>query len=337
VTTVPGLAQLCERELRETPGLAPTGSGNDGRADVIAVRLDAAEDAPRALQLATCEDVFACVAALPADEPVGRLATQLLARRRLARAIELRNRAVGHPLKRRARVRVIARLLDERRFRRTQLRDALLRSALSTEPQWRLDDPADIEIWAIEWRRGHIMTGVRVSDASMRHGGGRRIERQGALRPVVARAMLRLAGPPRSGVLLDPFCGSGTILREASTAGWAVRGFDVDRDAVRTAAANAPAAVVEVGDARKLPLGDGHATAIVSNMPFGDQFTLQDDPSVWLPAVLAEMVRVLQPGGGAVLLYPHELPARKAGLEVESATRLTLLGKRTRLWLLRRR
>lgn len=330
--TMPGLARLCADEVREIPGLNPIGVGNDGRADIVAVQTADSAAMQRALALTTCEDVFLSIGAASTDQSAAALAASLLSPRALERAIVLRDRILGYPLKRRARVRVIARVLDERRFQRTRLRDALLRSARAARPNWRLADTADVEIWAVEWRRGEMIAAIRLSDVTMRQGDGRLRERPGALRPVVARAMLRVARSDEYGVLVDPFCGSGTILHEAVRAGWTASGFDIDEDAVAIATVNAPAAKVALADARKLPLGDRSAHAIVSNLPFGAQYEMQETPEQWLVTVLGEMARILRPGGRAVLLHPLQLPARRAGLTVKASTPLTLLGRRTTLW-----
>lgn len=62
--------------------------------------------------------------------------------------------------------------------------------------------------------------------------------KKGLLPPKVGRMMLNVAlGPietrdPKSGVVYDPFCGSGTILMEARTLGYATYGSDLDSAAV---------------------------------------------------------------------------------------------------------
>ncbi len=47
-----------------------------------------------------------------------------------------------------------------------------------------------------------------------------RDDRSGMLPPKVAKMMVNLLGPDHRGVLLDPFCGSGTVLQEASLLGY---------------------------------------------------------------------------------------------------------------------
>lgn len=334
VTTVPGLGELAAREVDSVDGVASQRRGNDGRADVIGVGVRDPKVSPSALALGTVEDVFVTVAVARTTEPLVLVAAGLLSERRLAQALLVRDRLRGHTLRRRASVRVIARLRDERRFRRTQLRDALRRRAHELRPDWRVGDPADIELWALQWQPDEIICGVRVSDARMRHGDGREEERPGALRPVVARAMLSLAGPP--GRLLDPCCGSGTILREGAAGGWRPVGFDIAPRAVDAARSNVPGADVEVGDVRDLPLGDGSVGAVVTNLPFGTQYGVQGDSERWMVAAVGELARVTRVGGPIVLLHPDPPPAPD-GLEVTRQARIRLLGRQASIWLLQRR
>lgn len=60
-----------------------------------------------------------------------------------------------------------------------------------------------------------------------------RDDRSGMLPPKVAQMMINLAGPNREKNILDPFCGSGTILQEAMLLGYAqIRGTDLSQRAV---------------------------------------------------------------------------------------------------------
>jgi tRNA G10 N-methylase Trm11 len=144
--------------------------------------------------------------------------------------------------------------------------------------------------------------------------------------------MVRAAGHP-PGVLLDPCCGSGTILTEAISAGWSVRGTDIDRNAVETTRRNVPAAQIEVGDVRRIDLPDSAADACVSNLPFGRQYQITGDTREWLDAALGEMTRVTRVGGRVILLVP-DIPraAVPVALRLTQSQRLRLLGTSTRMW-----
>ncbi|MBW3536795.1 MAG: methyltransferase domain-containing protein, partial [Actinobacteria bacterium] len=168
----------------------------------------------------------------------------------------------------------------------------------------------------------------------MRHRGGRTEEREAALRPTAAAALVYLAGKP-GGTLVDPCCGSGTVLTEAMAAGWQAAGGDFDPSALESAAANLRSRHgLWHGDARKLPFADGSIGAVATNLPFGHQCKLPSQPRPWLTAVLSESARVTG-GGPVVVLCPQSkdlgAAVAAAGLSVRRSVDIRLLGHRTTL------
>jgi 23S rRNA G2445 N2-methylase RlmL len=336
-TAVPGLAPLVRRELATLPGISVTDSGFDGRSDIVLFDADRrARD--QVLTLRTTEDLFVEVGrTLRSEGDNSRWIAQRIWRpQRVQRALSVWAERV-RPLSAPMTFRVIARVLQERSFLRTDMRRELARTISGDKPKWRLADPAAIEVWISEYQQGRIVAGLRLTSSQMRQHGGREAERQGALRPTVAAAMVMLAGEP-TGVLLDPCCGSGTILTEAMTTGWKAEGFDIDLAAVQAARHNVPRAAVRKGDARHLDLPDGSVGACVSNLPFGRQYGVQGSMKDWLAAVLGEMTRVTRPGGHLVLLAP-EIPreAVPPGLRLQERFRLRLLGTPSIVWVYDRR
>lgn len=316
-------------------GVRVEDTGCDGRADVV---LCTAGDAALRHVLATrlAEDILVEVGrTLRSDGDrapwiAGRLWRPERVRRALAARAQMTRPA--RPVTKRATFRVIARVLSERSFLRTDLRRQLADAIQRQQPRWRLADPAGIEVWVVEYQPGKIVAGLRVSDARMRQHDGRDTERGGALRPTVAAAMAQLAGQPE-GILLDPCCGSGTILVEAAKAGWRAEGIDIDPGAVRIARRNAPRAEVRQGDVRHLLYGDCSVRACVANLPFGRQYAVQQDMNEWLSGALSEMARVTQPGGRIVLLAPG-VPRGSvpASLKLTNRIPVRLLGRNTAIW-----
>jgi tRNA G10 N-methylase Trm11 len=330
--TVPGLAGLLAEELRSMAGVRVEDTGRDGRADVV---LFAAE--PSAFQQVItsrlAEDIFVEIGrTLRSDGDRAQwIAGRLWRPERARRALTARAQ-MTRPARERTTFRVIARVLQERSFLRTELRRHLTDTIQRHQPNWRFSDPADVEVWVVEYKPGKIVAGLRVSDVRMRQHDGRDIERSGALRPAVAAAMVHLAGKP-DGILLDPCCGSGTILVEATEAGWQADGIDIDPEAVRIARKNAHGIEVRQGDVRHLTFDDRSFRACVSNLPFGKQYTVQQDMKEWLRAALSEMTRVAQPGGRIVLLAPG-IPRDVVPDKLLLAERvpIRLLGTKTTVW-----
>jgi 23S rRNA G2445 N2-methylase RlmL len=335
-TCVPGLAPLVAQEA-SAAGLTHTGSGFDGRSDVVLLTADRGSRST-ALELRTTEDIFIEVGRairLDGDDP------RVLARRvwnpdAVQRALSVWAEEV-RPLAASMTFRVIVRVLHERSFLRTDLRRALTGVVSAEKPRWHHADPAQIEVWMSEYTPDEFVAGLRLTSARMRQHDGRQIERPGALRPTVAAAMVNQAGEP-SGTLLDPCCGSGTILTEAFARGWTVLGRDIDPPTVEIARANAPEAGVEPGDARTLRLADETVAACVSNLPFGRRYIVSDSPVAWLKDVLEELVRVTRPDGRVVLLIPEiarsAIPGR---LRLTARIPIRLLGTKTSIWVLDRR
>ena len=335
---VPGLAPLLKRELASVDGVQLGDRGFDGRSDIVT--FTAEHQAIRHLSsVRLAEDLFVEIGrVLRSDgDRAPWIARRLLKPERTTRALAVRGQIL-HSARDRATYRVIVRVLQERSFLRTELRRHLSTTVAKQQPLWRLADPSDLELWVIEYQQGRIIAGVRASDVRMRQHDGRVLERCGALRPTVAAAMVALAGGPGR-ALLDPCCGSGTILSEAVRAGWPeVHGVDIDPGAVDIAGRNARRAHVTVGDARKLDAEDGTVDACVSNLPFGRQYDVQGEMDGWLRAVLSELARVTRPGGRVVLLAPAiDGDLVSASLRLTERIQIRLLGTRTALWCYDRR
>lgn len=327
---IPGLAPLIAEELGGDL------SGNDGRGDVVAV------DRPgRVFETRLGEDVLVEVTNVATRRPLRSLiaeAAPALNGSALEKALSVWA-AWRRPLSARMTYRVVARLLSEDAFLRTELRDALTNEFGRARPAWRVADPSDLEFWALEDRPGRLRIGLRLTTGELRSRGGRVEEREAALRPTIAAALVHLAGRAR-GTLIDPCCGSGTILAEAYPAGWNPVGADVDPSAVMAAQRNVGSNRLWVGDAARLPVADGAAAAVVSNLPFGEQHKLPDRPGAWFRRVLAEAARATG-GGPVVILAPRSRELEAAigacDLDLDRDLDVRLLGRRATVFSLGRR
>ncbi len=157
---------------------------------------------------------------------------------------------------------------------------------------------------------------MRLSDRTMRHRFERKVELPAALRPSVAAAMVFLTEPAANDVFLDPMAGSGRILYERMQTGpyGRILAGDIDQERVDAARKNVRGSRKKPGasdraqpdirqwDARQLPLEDASIDKVATNLPFGKQLRGNQTPAKLYPAVLAELQRVVRPGGRIVLL-----------------------------------
>jgi tRNA (guanine6-N2)-methyltransferase len=208
---------------------------------------------------------------------------------------------------------LICQMQGEHGYRRTDARE-VFRSALEgiIPHGWQFsNENAWLEIWLTLHARTAVC-GVRLSDRTMRHRTYKAEHIPASLRPTVAGAMARLAGIGPGMTVLDPMCGAGTILIEASEIarrrrGDPVRilGGDSDPNAIFVASQNTQ----KIGpidlarwDSADLPLPNESVDRVICNPPFGKQLSSPEEVGPLYRAASQEWNRVLKPGGRAVLL-----------------------------------
>ena len=161
--------------------------------------------------------------------------------------------------------------------------------------------------------------GLRLGTHALHERPYKQAQRPGSLKPTVASAMLTIADLQAEDWLVDPCCGAGTILLEASHTVQRTGG-DNDTEAVIATQENAHHAsanlTISQWDSRALPLDSASVDKIVTNLPWGKQITVDDALTDFYHATCAEIQRVLKPGGCAVIMtsLPHllHLPAMHA-------------------------
>ena len=187
----------------------------------------------------------------------------------------------------------------------------------------RYDAAVDLEEYDVEVRVDVRDDRCLVSTQHTREALSRRqldgYQPRAALKANVAYALLRLAhldAPPD--VLLDPFCGSGTILLEAADRWPEMDGYgnDWNDEAVAGARENVERAghadrlTIRKGDVWHLAdtFDDVTADLIVTNPPFGVRMASSMDFYPFYRRVLAQMADVLRPGGLVVMLVLRQGP-----------------------------
>jgi tRNA (guanine6-N2)-methyltransferase len=348
LSVFPGLARVAAEELREKCGQKAGRPLRMRNAELVPVQAGVGG---LLLELRTVEDVFvelgrhklsgqlADVKALPQAPVWGKP---------LREALAVWSRVTGRPLVKRQQFRVVVQADDVqwRQYRRQELMLAAERAMLAAGASWRLNrDETPLEVWLQQVGR-ELVVSVRLSDNTRRQRGGRAVEREAALRPTVAAALVWLTRLRDADVFLDPMCGSGTILLERAVAGryQQLVGGDSDPAAVAAALANFgprhQPRRIERWDARALPLADDSVTAIACNLPWGRQVGEKAAMPALYAAVLPEWARVLASGGRMVLLTSEwdvlktELRARPE-LELEqTVANVEILGRRADIFVL---
>jgi tRNA (guanine6-N2)-methyltransferase len=193
----------------------------------------------------------------------------------------------------------------DREVRRKSIAAAVTARVASCFPRWRHADPAEIEFWGF-YIEEVLHLGLRLSDEGMKYRGREPQRRTGALRPTIAAALALLADPGPGSFVVDPMCGTGTILEEAFAREERARyaGGDSAQEAVDLARQRLAAhgIAIERWDARRLPLEEGGIDCIVCNLPFGKRYsTPGENPSLYR-ALVSNWQRKLKPRGRMVLL-----------------------------------
>jgi tRNA (guanine6-N2)-methyltransferase len=248
---------------------------------------------------------------------------------------------------RRLKFRVIARMAGEHEFRRVDFQRAVERGILERgDHTWRLEEEdADVELWATMIDAEFFLT-VRLSDDRMRHREYKSAHRPASLRASSAAALAWLSEPREDDVVLDPFCGAGTILIERAHMGRYAMLLGSDRDSAALAAARENAGArykpiqLENWDAGTLPLGDASVDKIVTNLPWGLRYGSHGENRKLYPLWFREFARVLKSGGVMVLLTAEwrlmrDLE-RTRKIAPNKIIRVSVLGKPAAIYLCRK-
>lgn len=179
-------------------------------------------------------------------------------------------------------------------------------------PQVSLDDP-DIEFRA-EVENGIFRLAVNLTFAgSLRNRPYRKYIHPSMLNPIIANAMITLVGVREGSVVLDPMCGSGTILIECKMRYPSARciGVDMAPEHVEGAQLNAESAGVEniefrIGDVCRLDeVVHEEVDAIVTNPPYGIREKALGGLERVYKCLFLEAERMLKAGGRLCLISPR--------------------------------
>lgn len=334
----PGLEEVAADEIERDLG----GEIRKKTRGIVVFRVNAIDD--RLLTLRTTEDVF--LFAWGGDlsyraEDLDRIRRWTAREPDWPLLLRLHHAARPKP-KGKPSYRLVVQMNGHHGYFRRDARKALARGLEGKLPaSWpHVEDNAAIEIW-LTIDEATAVCGVRLSDRTMRHRGYKLEHRPASLRPTLAAAAVRLAQIRPRHVVLDPMCGTGTLLAEHLSAIAAERcdkppalGGDRDLDAVRATSTNLRRlGAVELccWDARRLPLDDESIDRAVCNPPFGKQLETPATVGPLYRDFLREMARVLRTGGQAVFLVSAldvlRVAARDLSLRLVRTVKVRILGQ----------
>jgi tRNA (guanine10-N2)-dimethyltransferase len=162
-----------------------------------------------------------------------------------------------------------------------------------------------------------------VRDFGERRPTDRPFFQPGSMDPLLARALVNMAGARPGATVLDPMCGTGGILLEAGLVGARALGLDAQEKMVRGSQRNLADGLdgdwdVMRGDARSLPVADDGIDAVVFDAPYGRQSKIEGDLNSLVLEALEEARRV---ASRCVIVgdKPWAQPAHEAGWTTEAA------------------
>lgn len=310
--TAPGLEELSAGEVAMLPEVSITTTSYRRISATCAGALEPL------LSLRTVDDVFLEIATWT---DIGRPRSILERLRHLAMQLDLHTAAAYcaslRPVHTPALFSITASFVGKRNYTSEEIK-AVLAHEIATRHGWiyqQDDRVADLNVRVfIEHETATI--GVRLGKTALHDRRYQQVHIRGALKPSVAAAMVWLAQMTPAMTVLDPCCGSGTILIEAALQGARVYGGDSDPLALDAAKTNSAAARVQASvqvqgwDAQALPLADASIDRVICNLPWGRQVAIQEQThAILYRRIVSEMRRVLAPAGRIVLLTnePQEI------------------------------
>jgi 23S rRNA G2445 N2-methylase RlmL len=232
----------------------------------------------------------------------------------------------------------VASFLGRRNYNRFEIEEALGRAVtrqLGGAQQSHRDRSLAQISWRVHLSEGEAQVGLRIAPVPLHRRSYKLAASPGTLHPPVAAAMALIAGLRPYGLLLDPFCGSGTIGVEAARLQPELHPvlFDLRPEVACMARDNAREAgrgiCLAVADAGRLPLSHRAIDRIVCNPPWDRTVGMEGSLCTDAAPLWREVARVLHSEGRAVILSEEDETRSSAGVGLNTvlSCRIRLLGR----------
>jgi|TARA_Y100000310_G_scaffold159226_1_gene158772 23S rRNA G2445 N2-methylase RlmL len=264
---------------------------------------------------------------------------RIVSEREITAAIDLRKRLFPGRTVKRVSFNTYLKQDTDRKVYRKQIVARVNQLVQQRFRKWRLQDPALLELWGF-FIDEKLYLGVRLTDERVRYNFHRPVLRKGALRPTVAAAMAYLISPSRGELIVDPMCGTATLIQECVALQPEGRYICGDRSpaAVRLSQdrLGTTASDVICWDALSLPLRRTSVDGFICNMPFGRQYGAGEAIDRLYLDLLKHWLTLLTPAGRMLIMVADGVLSERALRDVRCrfhcVAKVKLLGMWTRLY-----
>lgn len=156
--------------------------------------------------------------------------------------------------------------------------------------------------------QNECLISIRLTNQPLQNRSYKTLSKLGSLKPTIAASMVRLATNQKKDLtIVDNFCGSGTILCEASLLNHQIYGGDIDPNSVITTQSNLKntgykkISNIKTLNATKTPWPNSYFDCAISNLPWDKQIKVESITNLYIQC-LKEFQRILKPTGKLCLL-----------------------------------
>lgn len=319
-----GLEDICETELAAVKGVNIRGTS------IRTIFFDYEGSLHRLVEIPSLDDVFIHLGSLSGVDHTRAMLTEIPERMpsllgRLTESIDsIRS---FRPFSPTPTYSLTIGLQGKKNFSRFELLDRLLplfQNLLRGEhiPNEKGSSGGELD-FRISLEGDQLELGIRLAEKPLHRREYKLHSRPGSTKAPLAYIMASLAKIEPNHQVLDPCCGVGTILIEASRAfpDAQYEGRDIEEEALVSARANAQTSGSEIsfhqGDVRKISLAEASVDRIISNPPWGRQVASHLELRSFYEQMYAEWKRLLKMQGIIVVLTDQEEVMQKL-LKAES-------------------